>query len=158
MIKNQQAGDSGLALVEIPPHEDLLDRVVTHADFLMNRYGFAKLKIKVGEVELDCHTTTTTATTTTTDTMITRPTGPVVSSSLTDIKSDSVGTIYLATSPNDTPYIMIGTRIEPGQTLFIIEAMKVMNHFKSPCGGIVKEILVRNEQVVEYGQVLARVE
>jgi acetyl-CoA carboxylase biotin carboxyl carrier protein len=86
------------------------------------------------------------------------PVPQLASPNWVEVKSDLVGTIYLAPSPNENPYVMIGSRISTGQTLFIIEAMKVMTHFKSPCNGIVKEILVRNEQVVEYGQVLVRVE
>jgi len=77
---------------------------------------------------------------------------------LHDIKSDSVGTVYLSPSPDQAPFILVGSRITQGQTLFIVEAMKVMSHLKSPVSGVVKEILVYNEQVVEYGQVLARVE
>ena len=80
-----------------------------------------------------------------------------VKSDLIEIKSDMVGTIYLAPSPSDAPYISIGSQIKEGQTIFIIDAMKVMNHFKSPRAGTVKEILVQNEQVVEYGQVLVRI-
>jgi acetyl-CoA carboxylase biotin carboxyl carrier protein len=78
-------------------------------------------------------------------------------SSFKEIKSDMVGTIYLAPSPTDQPYITVGSTIKEGQTIFIIDAMKVMNHFKAPFSGTVKEILVQNEQVVEYGQVLVRV-
>jgi acetyl-CoA carboxylase biotin carboxyl carrier protein len=79
-----------------------------------------------------------------------------VETEVTEIKSDMVGTIYLSSSPADSPYIHIGSKVTKGQTIFIIEAMKVMNHFKATHDGTVKEILVRNEQVVEYGQPLVR--
>jgi acetyl-CoA carboxylase biotin carboxyl carrier protein len=75
-----------------------------------------------------------------------------------EIKSNMVGTIYTSPSPTEPPYISVGSAVKEGQTIFIIEAMKVMTHFKSPCSGIVKEILVHNEETVEYGKVLARVE
>jgi len=87
----------------------------------------------------------------------TGPTKAEAKSSFKEIKSDMVGTLYLSPSPTDQPYITVGSTIKEGQTIFIIDAMKVMNHVKAPFSGTVKEILVQNEQVVEYGQVLVRV-
>jgi len=82
----------------------------------------------------------------------------IKSSNYKEVKSNMVGTLYTAPSPTEEPYIRIGSTVKEGQTIFIIEAMKVMSHFKSPHAGVVKEILVHNEETVEYGQVLVRIE
>jgi len=79
-------------------------------------------------------------------------------SNLTDIKSPMVGTFYRSPEPGAEPYIKAGTRITPGQTLCIIEAMKIMNELESEVSGTVREILVEDAQPVEFGQVLFRVE
>lgn len=79
-------------------------------------------------------------------------------SNLKEIKSNMVGTLYTAPSPTEEPYVSVGSQVKEGQTIFIIEAMKVMSHFKSTHSGIVKEILVHNEETVEFGKVLARLE
>ena len=75
-----------------------------------------------------------------------------------EVKSTMVGTLYTSSSPTEEPYISVGSTVKEGQTIFIIEAMKVMSHFKSPHSGVVKEILVHNEETVEYGKVLVRLE
>jgi len=71
------------------------------------------------------------------------------------VKSPMVGTIYLASSPEDKPFISIGQSIKEGDQLFIIEAMKTMNPVKSPFSGVVKQINIKNETPVEYDEVLA---
>ncbi len=70
------------------------------------------------------------------------------------IKSPLVGTFYRAPSPNAPPFVEVGDRVSTGQTLCIIEALKVMNEIESDVNGIVKKILVGNGEVVEYGQPL----
>ncbi len=67
------------------------------------------------------------------------------------IEAQMVGTVYLSPGPGADPFVNVGDRVEQGQTLFIIEAMKVMNMIKSPRAGIVKHIFVRDAQPVEYG-------
>ena len=74
------------------------------------------------------------------------------------IKSPMVGTFYRAPEPGAEPYVKPGSRIAPGQTLCIIEAMKIMNELESEVSGTVREILVEDAQPVEFGQVLFRVE
>ena len=71
------------------------------------------------------------------------------------VKSPMVGTIYLASSPEDKPFISIGQSIKEGDQLFIIEAMKTMNPVKSPFSGVVKQINIKDETPVEYDEVLA---
>ncbi|HVK53817.1 MAG TPA: acetyl-CoA carboxylase biotin carboxyl carrier protein [Burkholderiales bacterium] len=70
------------------------------------------------------------------------------------IKSPMVGTFYRASSPGSTPFVEIGQDVKEGQTLCIIEAMKLLNEIESDKGGVVKQVLVENGQPVEYGQPL----
>ncbi|WP_027363457.1 acetyl-CoA carboxylase biotin carboxyl carrier protein [Desulfotruncus alcoholivorax] len=72
----------------------------------------------------------------------------------TIIKSPMVGTFYRAPAPDAEPFVEVGTRVEKGQTLCIIEAMKLMNEIESEVSGTVVEILAENAQAVEYGQPL----
>jgi acetyl-CoA carboxylase biotin carboxyl carrier protein len=66
-----------------------------------------------------------------------------------------VGTIYLASSPEDKPFISVGQSVKEGDQLFIIEAMKTMNPVKSPYSGVIKQIIIKNEMPVEYDEILA---
>jgi len=77
---------------------------------------------------------------------------------LVEVKSPMVGTFYRAPSPEAPPYVELGSRVVPGQTLCIIEAMKLMNELKAEVSGVVREICVENGEPVEYGQVLFRIE
>jgi oxaloacetate decarboxylase alpha subunit len=74
------------------------------------------------------------------------------------VKSPMVGTFYRAPSPDAPPFINIGDPVEPGKTLCIIEAMKIMNEIKSEVKGRVKEILAENAQAVEFNQPLIVIE
>jgi len=76
---------------------------------------------------------------------------------LIEIKSPMVGTFYRAGAPGAPPYVDTGQRISEGDTLCIIEAMKLMNEFESDISGTIEEILVEDGEPVEYGQVLFRV-
>ena len=70
------------------------------------------------------------------------------------VKSPLVGIFYSAPSPDDEPFVSEGTAVKKGQTLGIIEAMKLMNEIESDYEGTVKKILVENGQMVEFGQPL----
>jgi acetyl-CoA carboxylase biotin carboxyl carrier protein len=70
------------------------------------------------------------------------------------VTSPMVGTFYRAPSPGADPFIQVGDTVKEGQTLCIIEAMKLLNEIESDKAGVVKEILVDNGQAVEYGQPL----
>ncbi|MDR2157806.1 MAG: biotin/lipoyl-binding protein [Holosporaceae bacterium] len=67
------------------------------------------------------------------------------------IEAQMVGTVYLSPGPEASPFVSVGESVSQGQTLFIIEAMKVMNMIKAPRSGIVKHIFVKDSQPVEYG-------
>ncbi|HWG34840.1 MAG TPA: acetyl-CoA carboxylase biotin carboxyl carrier protein [Gemmatimonadaceae bacterium] len=75
-----------------------------------------------------------------------------------EVKSPMVGTYYSSPEPGAKQYVAVGERITKGQTLCIIEAMKIMNEIESEFDGVVREILVDNAQPVEYGQVLFRID
>jgi acetyl-CoA carboxylase biotin carboxyl carrier protein len=70
------------------------------------------------------------------------------------VVSPMVGTVYLAAEPGAAPFAKPGDRVNEGQTLLIIEAMKVMNPIKSPRAGTIGQVLVKNAEPVEYGQPL----
>ena len=82
---------------------------------------------------------------------------PPGSSDLLDITSPMVGTFYRASAPGEDPFVEIGSSISIGQTICILEAMKLMNEIESEFNGVVVEVLVDNGTPVEFGQVLMRV-
>lgn len=77
---------------------------------------------------------------------------------LIDVKSPMVGTFYRAPAPEAPPYVEIGSTVRIGQTLCILEAMKLMNELDSEVDGVVREVLAENTEPVEYGQVLFRIQ
>ena len=79
-------------------------------------------------------------------------------SDLYEITSPMVGTFYIAPNPGAEPFVKAGSRVKTGDVLCIIEAMKIMNELPSEINGTVKEILVKDNQTVEYGQVLMLIE
>ena len=70
------------------------------------------------------------------------------------VKSPLVGTFYVAPSEDAEPYVRVGDTVKKGQTLAIVEAMKLMNEIESDYDGVVTEVLVQNGEPVEYGQPL----
>lgn len=68
-----------------------------------------------------------------------------------------IGTFYVASAPGEAPFVRTGDRVESGQTIGIIEAMKILNEITADRGGVVEEILVKNAEAVEYGQQLMRI-
>lgn len=74
------------------------------------------------------------------------------------VKAPIVGTFYSSSSPDAPVFVEVGARVEAGQVLCIIEAMKLMNEIESDKAGVVKQILVQNAQPVEYGQPLFIIE
>lgn len=76
----------------------------------------------------------------------------------TTVRSPIVGTAYLAAEPGAAPYAAIGSTVKQGDTVLIVEAMKVMNAITAPTAGMVKAVLVDNGQPVEYDQPLVVIE
>jgi len=71
-----------------------------------------------------------------------------------EVTAPMVGTFYAASSPGAAPYVQVGDRVNEGDTLCIIEAMKMMNQIEADVSGVVKSIRIQNGEPVEYGQVL----
>lgn len=74
-----------------------------------------------------------------------------------DVTSPFVGSFYRAPSPEAPPFVEVGSVVRPGQTLCIIEAMKLMNDIEAECAGTVVEIFAQNGKSIEYGQKLFRI-
>lgn len=74
------------------------------------------------------------------------------------VESPMVGVVYLQPHPDEDPYVKVGDHVEQGDVVCIVEAMKLMNEIKAPHSGVVTEILVENEAVVEYKQPLIRID
>jgi acetyl-CoA carboxylase biotin carboxyl carrier protein len=85
------------------------------------------------------------------------PAAPAVRGDLVEITAPMVATFYRAPSPGDPAFVELGARISVGQTVCILEAMKLMNELEAEVSGEVVEILVENGTPVEFGQVLMRV-
>ena len=85
------------------------------------------------------------------------PAAPAVRGDLVEITAPMVATFYRSPSPGDPAFVELGARINVGQTVCILEAMKLMNELESEVSGEVVEILVENGTPVEFGQVLMRV-
>ena len=73
----------------------------------------------------------------------------------TEVPSPIIGTAYLAPEPGGKKFVEVGKKINKGDTIMIVEAMKTMNHVPSPIAGIVKKICVEDGQPVEYGHIIA---
>ena len=78
-------------------------------------------------------------------------------SDLTEITSPMVGTFYRAAAPGEDPFVEVGSNVKVGQTICILEAMKLMNEIESEFNAEIVEILVENGTPVEFGQVLMRI-
>ncbi len=83
---------------------------------------------------------------------------PESNSKMHEITSPMVGTFYASPSPGAEPFVKVGTKIKPGDVICIIEAMKIMNELPSEVNGTIAEVLAKDNQTVEFGQVLIRIE
>src|SRR5262245_13179735 len=89
------------------------------------------------------------------------PAGPASSKptrNLTEIKSEAIGTFYARANPDAEPYVKVGSKVTPTTVVGLIEAMKMFNEITAGCSGTIAEILVQNQDPVEYGSVLFRVD
>jgi acetyl-CoA carboxylase biotin carboxyl carrier protein len=84
--------------------------------------------------------------------------GSAAQDDLAEVTSPMVGTFYAAPAPDAPPYVRVGQKVAVGDTLCIIEAMKLMNELEAEVAGTVAEIVVQNADPVEYGQVLFRID
>ncbi len=81
----------------------------------------------------------------------------VVADDLYEQKTPLVGTVYLASQSGAAPYVCVGDHIHAGETICIVESMKMFNQIAAECSGIIEEICVSDAQIVEYGQTLFRI-
>jgi acetyl-CoA carboxylase biotin carboxyl carrier protein len=86
------------------------------------------------------------------------PTPAKVDKRLKEIKSPTPGTFYSAANPNAEPFVRVGSKVAPDTVVCIIEAMKIFNEINADCTGTIAEVCVENQQPVEFGQVLFRVD
>jgi acetyl-CoA carboxylase biotin carboxyl carrier protein len=83
---------------------------------------------------------------------------PAATRRLLDIKSPTPGTFYASPKPGEPPFIKVGSKVSPETVVCLIEAMKLYNEVQAECAGVIVEALVENQQPVEYGQVLFKVD
>jgi len=76
----------------------------------------------------------------------------------TPVPSPMVGTVYMSSSPGAAPFVKVGDKVKQGDTLLIIEAMKVMNPIKAPKAGTIAHVLVEDAKPVEFGETLVVIE
>ena len=76
---------------------------------------------------------------------------------LVEIKSPAVGTFYTAANPEAPPFVRVGDRVTPTTVVGLIEAMKLFNEVTADCSGVIEEAVAQNQQAVEFGEVLFRV-
>jgi acetyl-CoA carboxylase biotin carboxyl carrier protein len=88
----------------------------------------------------------------------TAPAGPPRDDALVRVESPMVGTFYRSPAPGSAPFVEEGDAVAPGQTLCILEAMKLMNEVKAEIEAIVRNVHVGNGEAVEYGQLLFELE
>jgi acetyl-CoA carboxylase biotin carboxyl carrier protein len=142
---------------------------------LVAESGIAELEVTEGEdkvriAKFSPAPVAPTSTTTLVPTPTAAPGGPVVATAAAPspvpppepsghvVKSPMVGTFYRSPSPSAASFVELGQAVKPGDTLCIIEAMKLLNEIEAEVGGVVREILVDNGQPVEYGQPLFIIE
>jgi len=78
--------------------------------------------------------------------------------SLYEVKSPTVGTFYCAPAADKEPFVTVGAKVSRGDTLCILEAMKMLNEIQAEKDGVITEVCISNKQVVEFGQVLFRID
>lgn len=83
---------------------------------------------------------------------------PAPAKAAVEVKAPMVGVAYAAPGPEAEPYVRVGQRVEKGQTLCLMEAMKMMNEVPAPCAGTVTAIRFQNGQLAEFGAVLVELE
>ena len=114
-------------------------------------------KVKVINAPTAIDTTALEALTETTDAGASEEKKDVVKPEGNVVVCPLVGTFYTSPAQDAEPFVKVGDTVKKGQTLAIVEAMKLMNEIESDFDGVVEEVLVRNEQAVEYGQPLFRI-
>ena len=154
--KTSTAASSGSAFVQ-----ELAD--------ILESAGLVELEYETEEVSIRLSRASSVATPVMTAAPVAAPAAPAASPAPSDapvdaanhpgaVTSPMVGTAYLAPEPGASDFVKEGNSVKEGQTLLIIEAMKVMNPITAPKAGVVKSIIISNAQPVEYGEALVIIE
>ena len=146
------------------PREETLDaRLVRELANVLNETGLTEIEVERGDLKIRVAKTLTAA-----PTLIAPPVSPAFAPAAPEfaaaapakaagdaVKSPMVGTVYLQPQPGAPPFVRVGDRVNKGQTLLLVEAMKTMNPIAAPRDGLLLELLVADGQPVEYGEPLA---
>jgi acetyl-CoA carboxylase biotin carboxyl carrier protein len=141
------------------PPEGAPDPVVGRVRALLDlaaRPSLAELQVEAGDFKLSVRTHGPVVTAAPPRPFLVASEGPTAEPAEVIIIAPMIGTFFLAPAPGEAPFVEIGDRVEVGQTVAIIEAMKIMNEIQSEHAGEVVEVLARNGQGVEFGQPLFR--
>ncbi len=135
---------------------DKLEKIIA----LLKEHDLAEIEVQVGEELIRVRAKESTGVVVSHSSTLAPPeavsssSGGQSAGNLVEVTAPMVGTFYRAPAPDAEPFVKEGDKVEVGQVLCIIEAMKLMNEIKSEVSGVVEKILVENGQPVEYGQVL----
>ncbi|MCC6792598.1 MAG: acetyl-CoA carboxylase, biotin carboxyl carrier protein [Thermomicrobiales bacterium] len=126
----------------------------------MRANGLTKLDVEVGDVKIELRAGGSREVVAESQPAVDRhlPAIPLPAPSDTGhlVRAPMIGTFYTSAAPGEPPFVRLGDRVEPGQVIGIIEAMKIMNEIVSDRGGVVTELIAGNAQPVEYGSPLVR--
>lgn len=147
------------------PGEEAFDvRLVRELADVLNDTGLTEIEVERGDLRIRVAKTLTAAVPTANPATLVAPTAsepspapaaaPPPKAAGDAVKSPMVGTVYLQSQPGAPPFVRIGERVNQGQTLLLVEAMKTMNPIGAPRDGVVLELLVADGQPVEYGEPL----
>ena len=136
-------------LIEIIEESDIAEIEITEGEesVRINRYSSAVAPVAVAAAPV----AVTAAAPTASEPVAAEPSGHAV-------KSPMVGTFYRSASPGSAPFVEVGHSVKEGETLCIIEAMKILNQIEADKTGVIKKILIENAQPVEYDQALFIIE
>ena len=130
---------------------------------LFNEAGLGVLEVEEGELRVRMESAAPAAAPVAVPAVMPALSVPVVAetsvdfNNANDIKSPMVGVFYEAPAPGEAPFVRVGSKVKKGDTLCIIEAMKLMNEINATCNGEIVDICVASGDVVEYGQTLFKI-
>lgn len=142
-------------------------RTIKYLVSLMSRHDLSEIDLREGDLRIRLlrgprgKVVTTVASPAPAAAPVAAPAAPVEASKpirhLVEIKSEGPGTFYAKPNPEADSYVRVGARVTPETVVGLLEAMKLYTEIQAGCSGVIEEILVQNQEAVEYGQVLFRV-
>ncbi|UCF00295.1 MAG: acetyl-CoA carboxylase biotin carboxyl carrier protein [Planctomycetota bacterium] len=156
MVQKESDLEKIKELIEIMKDNDLVEVEIKHGDDKISLKRFQPQQPTVAAVPMITHNASVESATDTAQNLAAKaePLPSPPQEDLVEIKSLIVGTFYAAPSPDSGPFVEVGSHVDSQTVVCVIEAMKVMNEIKAEASGTIAEILVKNGQAVEYGQVL----